>query len=83
MSTMRNISGYVTSQDQKLLAVSILINGYVGSSSDMINLQDQILEILASGNIEQEIQYQQKVSQKVKQRLAKRWFHHFFTSDTK
>jgi serine-type D-Ala-D-Ala carboxypeptidase/endopeptidase (penicillin-binding protein 4) len=81
MSTMRNISGYVTSQDRQLLAVSIFINGYVGSSSDMIRLQDQILEILASGNIEQEIQYQQKVTQKVKQRLAKRWFEHFFTSD--
>lgn len=81
MSTMRNISGYVTSQDQQLLAVSIFVNGYVGSSYDMIRLQDQILEILASGNIEEEIQYQQKVTQKVKQRLAQRWFRHFLTSD--
>ena len=81
MSTMRNISGYVTSRDQQLLAVSILMNGYIGAPSDMIQIQDQILEILASGNVEQEIHYQQKVSQKVKQRLAQRWFRHFWTPE--
>ena len=81
MSTMKNISGYVTSRDQQLLAITILMNGYVGSPSDMIQIQDQILEIIASGNVEQEIHYQQKVSQKVKQRLAQRWFRQFWTQE--
>ena len=47
----------------------------------MSALQDQILEILAGGNIQQEIQHQQKVTQKVKQRIAKKWFQQFFTDD--
>jgi len=46
MSGVSCVSGYLSTQNNELLAVSIMMNGYIGSSKPFTNAQDEILNIL-------------------------------------
>ncbi len=48
MSNVRNLTGYVTTADDQLLAVTLLVNGDIGPRGDAIGFQDTALELLAA-----------------------------------
>jgi D-alanyl-D-alanine carboxypeptidase len=48
MTGVNCLSGYVTTQDGKKLAFSILLNGYAKGSKTFTDIQDQIAIALAS-----------------------------------